>query len=233
MKNQGIFYVGKGVGRRAESHIAAAEKTQSSDGNNSQFSMLDKIRTVGTDHVQIDILIHGLRDENEAFNCESAVIDALGLKNLHNRVRGHDSLTRGKMSLQRLNADFGAKPIENDDIGLMKLVFIRVPRSYQPGAGEAVLYEAVRKSWVIAERRRILGTRWAPDWAVAVHGGVTYGVYRIEKWRRRPSRDSNQRERWGFIGHRDAKVEKRLLNKDVSALIPHGAQWPLKFVNCG
>ena len=227
-----IFYVGKGTGKRAESHLEAARRRQSSGGSCGKYPKLAYIRKIGIENVSIEILAYGLRDDDEAFAVETAAIDLLNFKKLTNVVHGHASKLKGRTPLRKLNAQFGARRLTLKEIGNHRVVFIRVAHTFNPGEDDRKLYEATRKWWVIAAKRRSLGEETAPEFAVAIHGGVVYGVFRIERWTQRRVTEDGRRTRWAFVGTRDSKMEKRLMNRDVSGLMPQGDQWPLRFFNC-
>lgn len=66
------FYVGKGVGERVLAHfgdVKDSEKTR----------LIAELRNAGM-NPRLEILAHGLRDEETAFRVEAAVIDVLGLE---------------------------------------------------------------------------------------------------------------------------------------------------------
>jgi hypothetical protein len=91
-RNRRPFYVGKGKGSRALAHLIAR-------GNSRKAAVLRELRRAGL-KPQIDILAHGLRDEESALRIESAVIDLLDLAKLTNQVRGWQSVQLGRMPLR-------------------------------------------------------------------------------------------------------------------------------------
>lgn len=228
----GIFYVGKGRDERCFSHVAAAHRTTAKSTRD--FEMLDRIREIEADgrQVKIDLLRHGL-DEDEAFLVESTVIDVL--PNLTNRVGG-----RGvrRMSVEETNASYSS-PTEIDPGH--RVVLIRINRQFRRDMTEADLYEATRKFWRVGAPRRKLGSKRAPEWAIAVYRGVARGVYRIEGWEEPTAADirelRNRKGRWGFFGRRDTEMESVYLHRDVSAYLRNSktgnpSQTPIRYVNC-
>ena len=96
-----IFYIGKGVGQRALSHL-------SDDAENQKVKKIEEIRERG-ELPRIEILIYGLEGKDQALQIESAVIDALGKKTLTNQVRGWKSRDSGMQSLEDLIVRYGSK----------------------------------------------------------------------------------------------------------------------------
>lgn len=83
-RNNRPFYVGKGKGERILAHLN--DKLESE-----KVRIIADLRSNGM-RPRLDVLAHGLRDEETAFRIEAAAIDLLGLDNLSNRVRGWKSL---------------------------------------------------------------------------------------------------------------------------------------------
>lgn len=105
---------------------------------------------------RIDILVHGLPDEESAFRIEAAVIDALELAELTNQVRGWGTAHHGRAPLSELIAAYGAMPVEITDPSIL----IRINRLYRPAMNANALYEATRGSWRVGERRERSETRY-------------------------------------------------------------------------
>jgi hypothetical protein len=229
-RDSSIFYVGKGTGNRYFAHIAEARKTSKDGvGDYAKLARIREIEAAGTE-VQIDILRHGLT-EHEAFLIESAAINLLGMDALANRVVGHETFERGWLTIAEANAMYGAKPavIHAEH----RVVLIRINRLFERGMSEADLYEATRRWWRVASYRRQLGAPAAPEWAMAVYGGVVRAVYRIERWERAPDNVA----RWGFAGSRDPEMEDLYRFGDVTAYLRNSdkrgaSQTPLRYINC-
>ena len=84
--NGQITYVGKGRGQRALAHQLRLRRQR------------------------VDVLAHGLPDEAAAFAVEAAVIYALGLDRLTNRVRGKHSTHLGRTPLSDLVIRYAPNP---------------------------------------------------------------------------------------------------------------------------
>lgn len=224
-KNDRIFYVGKGTGDRCFSHISEARKTtRDSKGDYEKLATIRDIEDAGSE-VRIEILRHGLT-EDEAFHIESAVIELLGFSDLTNRVVGVGTHRTGRMSVSDVNAQYGATPVEIDPDH--KVVLIRITWRYSKGIGEDDLYEATRKWWKVNPNRGAV-------YAMAVYGGVVRAVYKIDSWRRPTDEEITGpgiEGRWAFDGGIDPEMEDRYLYGDVTRYLTHGAQNPIKYVNC-
>lgn len=187
--------------------------------------------------MRIDILRHGLT-EPEAFLVESAAIELVDPSLLTNRVAGHDTVERGRMSVADINATYGAEPVDIDPNH--RVVLIRINRLFERGMSDDELYEVTRKWWRVGSVRRELGSRMAPVWAMAVYGGVVRAVYRIDGWEYPTeddlAEDSSRASRWAFHGMRDQDMERIYVPRDVTRYLTAASgfatQSPLRYVNC-
>lgn len=230
--NGGVFYVGKGRGNRVFAHLRMAEQTKRVDTHR-EYPKLRKIRRVGSDNVEVKILRHGLSD-HEAFAIEASTIDLLGLAELRNLQSGRHSRKVGLMSLWQIEANYGATELDINSLGGRRVVFIKVNRGFKPleDDSDEALYTAVRHWWTVAEKRRRLGGAEAPEWAAAVYEGVVLGVYRINRWVKSALHGDRKRQRWGFLGEEDQRMEKLICNRSVAHWYKPGSQAPLYYVNC-
>lgn len=231
-----VFYVGKGTGHRCFAHVVEARKSRADTvGDYQKLAHIREIEATGA-MVRIDILRHGV-SEHEAFLLESAAIDLV--ENLMNRVFGHDAAERGRMSISDINALYGSVPVEIDPRHCV--VLIRINRNFERGMTEVALYEATRKWWKVSAAKRQLGTPGAPEWAMAVYGGIVRAVFQIDAWQR-PAEQEIGRDpiafgRWGFQGMRDSEMETLYLHRDVSSYLRGSetgiaSQNPIRYVNC-
>jgi hypothetical protein len=113
------FYVGKGQGGRALSHLSEAAESR-------KCARIAELRAEEKEP-RVDILAHGLRDEETAFRIEAAVIDLFGLDVLTNEVRGWRSLQLGRISLPELTMYYASKPVKVTVPALL----IRINRLYR------------------------------------------------------------------------------------------------------
>ena len=211
-----IFYIGKGTGNRCFAHLE---------------SMSDDPRTrrikETADSLRIDVLAHGIQDEVSAYMVEAACIEVLD--NLTNRVRGHGSMERGRVSTDNLIAKLAAAKLEEfrDDC-----LLIRINQRYRVDMSAAELYEATRGIWRVGEKRQ------TAQFALAVFDGIVQEVYKIEAWFPAGSTFYGSRDvdgrgepgRWEFVGRiADSRARSKYLYKSVAHLLPNGAQNPVAY----
>ena len=159
-----IFYVGKGKGRRVLRHLEDRAETR-------KVAMIKQIRATGREP-QLEILAHGLRSADAALQVEAAVIDALGLPFLTNRVRGWRSLQYGRTPLPELIAKYRRRPVRV----LEPSMLIRINDLYRPQMSASELYDATRTAWPLGRRRE------HAKYALAVFEGIVREVYEITQW---------------------------------------------------
>ncbi|MBH0181570.1 MAG: hypothetical protein HP490_07830 [Nitrospira sp.] len=200
-----ISYVGKGKGQRALAHL---------------------LRLSGH---RVDLLAHGIPRESTALQIEAAVIDALELKNLTNKVRGMRVDCLGRSPLAEVIARYAATPTAIDHPSLL----IRISQLFRPGMSCRELYEATRGVWALGENRELV------HYALAVANGVVREVYAIKSWHRagttnyrtRSKREVSVAKRWEFIGAiAESRVRKRYLGRSVEHLLPGGSKNPIRYV---
>jgi hypothetical protein len=214
-----IFYIGKGVGGRAVSHLAAPEHKEIS-------CRIAKIRDSGREP-RIDIIRAGLNADQAAL-VEASCIDLLGLESLANKVRGFHRDSIGRVSLADLIASQAAKPVEITERGIL----IIINRLFRSGMSEHELYEATRGVWKIGVKRE------QATHAFAVFRGVIRGVFKIEYWEpANPSSYSTRiidptriADRWQFVGAQDADLASKYINGSVRHLMPPNAQNPIRYL---
>lgn len=217
------FYVGKGQGERALSHL-------SEEAESRKCARIADLRAAGL-APRIDILAHALRDEETAFRIEAAVIDLFGLDALTNEVRGWRSLQLGRIPLPVLTTYYAAKPV---DVTVPALL-IRINRLYRHNMTEEELYEATRGVWKLGARCT------KAQYAFAIFEGVVREVYEINSWHPAATtpyatRDAAQlktNKRREFLGHAAAAtIRDAYVGRSVAEQFRQGLQSPVVYVNC-
>ena len=158
-----MFYVGKGKGGRALAHLRADEKKAIA-------KKILEIQSSGA-RPRIEVLAHGLRSPEAAFQIEAAAIELLGLENLTNAVHGK-SENLGRMPLDDIVAHYTRKPAKIKQPAIL----IRINKLYRYGMSDAELYDATRSAWKVGERADRV------EYAFSVFEGVIREVYKITGW---------------------------------------------------
>jgi len=102
-RDNSIFYVGQGKGSRALRHLDDRRESRKVD-------RIREIRKAGKEP-RIEILVHGLKDEETAFRIEAAVIDLIGVRSLTNAVRGRHVAEYGRREIRELVAFYKRVPV--------------------------------------------------------------------------------------------------------------------------
>lgn len=218
-----VFYVGKGKGNRALDHIDGQGHTP----HDEIVHELNRKKLKPT----VEILIHGLATEKEAFAVEMAAIDLLGLNKLANRVHGHEKKRRGRMTLEQIRCRYDSPPAVISEPAIL----IRIAQAFRYGMSGVELYDATRSSWVVAQQRRV-----SPVLALAVFEGVVKEVYHIQAWL--PAGSTFRTDypaglpsegRLEFVGRRaEDHIRSKYLNRSVASYFPAKSQNPIRYVNC-
>lgn len=215
-RNNEPFYIGKGKGSRATSHL-------NDQSDSAKVKRIDQIRKSNKEPI-IEILRYGLTD-TEACLVEAAAIDLLGKSKLANRVSGHHEQSYGRIKLQELLDLLAAKPIEVQH----KAVLITINKMYRSDMTDLELYEATRGIWRIGERRN------KAEYVMAVYQGVVRQVYRIQQWhpagtlpyKTRDASDFKGSGRWEFEGEIADEICERYVGRSVGK----GSQNPIRYAN--
>ncbi len=219
-----VFYIGKGKDERCLDHLFEDD----------DHPKVQRIRDIFAASLEprIEMLAHGLRTEQEAYNIEAAAIGLLGLENLTNRVVGKDSLRFGRKGLSELEGYYAAKPVKITDPAIL----IRVNQLYRHGMPAAELYDITRGVWVLSAERAS-----KMKYVFAVYEGVVREVYEPEKWMpalttQYPNRTDlvpdDAKGRVEFIGRPAPEaIRQKYLLGDVTAYTKVSLQAPCLYIN--
>jgi len=217
-----VFYVGKGKNERVLEHLDDTTETR-------RRQIIEEIRAQGKEP-RIEILVHGLWSEEEAYRIEAAVIDLLGTGSLTNSVRAWRSQYHGRMSLEELVALYDPEKVTVEEPALL----IRINQTYRYGMSEVELYDATRGVWKLSENRD------KAKYAMAVYEGVVREVYEIQHWfpagttfSTRGPRGVVMPGRWEFVGRlADDAIRNKYRLKSVEDQFASHSQNPISYVNC-
>lgn len=227
-RDESIFYVGKGRNGRALAHLRPGEAGE-------ETGVKRRIRAIEGDGEEpcVEVLAHGLRDEETALRVEAAAIDLIGIDRLANSVRGH-RVKQGRMPLEEAVGRYARRKAEITEPAIL----IRINTLYRPGMGHLELYDVTRSAWKVAEKRRN-----QVEYAFAVFDGVVREVYQVEAWLPAGSTfnhrwngertDRHEREgRWEFVGTlAPEEIRRKYVNRYVGHLMAQGAQNPIMYRN--
>lgn len=222
-RNGRPFYVGKGKGERILAHFG-------DDRDSKKVRIITELSSEGMSP-RLEILAHGLKDEETAFRVEAAAIDLLGLDSLTNEMRGWKSLQTGRMTLDELIGYYAAEPVTVTHPTLL----IRVNQLYRHNMSSLELYEITRGIWKVGPRRASV------KYAMAVFEGIVREVYEVQEWNPALSiaystRDLSERDRegrWEFSGRVAAdNIRGNYRLRSVRSYFRRGNQSPTVYVNC-
>lgn len=197
-----IFYVGKGTGQRLLAHGWEAHMAADGRRHSEKIERIKAIRSAGLEP-RIDVMRHGIVDEDDAFMVEAVLIDCLGIDNLTNKPRGH-GVEKGRLTLDELVRRYGAPRFQidappallvrlrywQDEKVEIEPGYYRSGYGYRDGMTDVEMGDSVRAWWRISPGS--VKARRA-DYAVAVHEGITRGLFKIgDNWFQRND------GRWAF-----------------------------------
>lgn len=219
-RDESVFYIGKGVGKRATDHLF--DKSESK-----KVARINSMLAAGFEP-RIDIVAHQLRDDFESSRVEAALIELIGVNQLTNLVRGRFSTDYPRRPLTDFIMEHAPRLVNVTDPALL----IRINRQFKYRMSAEALYESTRGIWVVGERRN------RARFAMAVYAGVVREVYEIESWHRAGTTTYATRlqaelakqksKRWEFVGHVALEPERsRYVGRSVAHLFRAGQQSPV------
>lgn len=223
------FYVGKGKDNRVFAHLSDSKE-------NEKVRKIKEITDRGKEPV-IEILAHGL-DEETALKVEAAAIDLIGIENLTNKQRGHESSVYGKIEVSALNARYNREEMAVGDF-TDNVMLIRINQLYRNDMSPFELYEATRGHW-----RVNIDNAKSVDYVIPVYFGMMLEVYSVIDWypalssfmERLDAEEMERidRNRYEFIGNiASDEIRKKYVNKSVSGLFVQGNSNPIMYINNG
>jgi hypothetical protein len=223
-RNGKPFYVGKGRGNRALSHLTETFKKAKRKG-------VGELATLDAEPA-IEILRYGMT-EREAFHVEAAAIDLFGLEDLTNDVHGKWSKRQGRARFDDIVKELDAEEVDVEE----GVVLININTLYRYGMSDIELYDATRSCWKVGERRENAA------YAMSVYRGIVREVYLIATWvpggATMLSYDHHEepaeayRGRWEFVGRvAPERIRRRYLGKSVRHYFEKGSRNPIRYVNC-
>lgn len=228
-KTKKPFYVGKGTGNRAFSHLNFNDE---SEFENEKFQKIAEIRERGQEPL-IEILAYGMEDE-VALKVEAAAIDLLGVKNLTNLQSGHGSKRFGRIEVNELIAKYGGE-LEEGDI-TEKVLCITPKQLYRSDMSSAELYDATRGYWPVDIERASQA-----DYVFSVYRGRVLEVYEVIEWYPAgttfmATRENNgvvSDDRFEFVGQIASQaIRKKYVDKSLYNIFPpHTWEKSFRYVN--
>ena len=162
-----IFYIGKGGHNdRAFDHFKEEE-----------FKDRD---------FRVDIIRHGLENENIAFHVEAALIDTLGIENLENKQPGHDSGKnrdedfKGRISAYEIDTLFSKGDIHVEEFEHNIICFFPDP----PRIEKFGNYDTCRQYWEVSKKRvtEKLNGSLKYEYAFLCNKNFIQEIYKILAW---------------------------------------------------
>lgn len=164
-RNNDVFYIGKGKGSRALAHLSDRKESDKTE----RIAELSKLGL----EPRIELIRHSLKTNQEAEVIESSCIDAIGVNNLTNEIKGKGSRSFGRKTLEEVFSTIASDDIEITD----PVLLVRIPKTFYYGIKDVELYENTRGTW-----NRLPKNYNNARFALAVYDHVVQEVYEIAGW---------------------------------------------------
>ena len=208
-----IFYVGKGTGRRAKSHLK--EKSFEKEKN----IKIKEIENSGNE-VKIELLSNGLSN-HEALIVEAAAIDLIGIHNLTNIQKGFHSRKNGRQEFNE-SAVYGIELIKQKDWEKLKgkALIINIARTFSYNLTPEQLYNNTRSSWQLDKKRKE-----AVKYVLSVYKSIVKEVYEVKGWfkfgetiiDKNLEIKENEKNKSEFVGKiAEENIRKKFVGKSIS-----------------
>ena len=208
-RNSEIFYIGKGKGNRVFQHVSCALETED---DSDKLNLIREILNEGK-NVEYYILRHGLATEKDALEIESACIDLIGLDNLTNEIKGHNSWESGMKTANEIVQHYDAKAITITE----PTIIININKLYKRFMKDNELYNTTRSSWKLGSKKN------EAKYVIAAYRGLVREVYKINSW-------NQVGDRWEFAGEVAEKESRdKYLNQSLENYTKKGSQNPIKY----
>ncbi len=224
-----VFYVGKGKGNRVFSHLEDTKESK-------KVEYIRNLRAKGL-KPKIEILIHGLDDEETALRVESSIIDLIGIDKLTNVQSGYKSSTYGRMSISQLISAYEKQRVDID----VPAILIRINQAFRYSMQEVELYDYTRGHWRLNPENAKKA-----QYAFAIYGGIIQEVYSILNWYKagttfsvrrnneniKRSKKEDLEGRYEFIGNlAPERIRKKYRYMSVEHYFERGNSNPIMYVN--
>ncbi len=215
------FYIGKGRGNRVFAHLN--QKTKRLD-HNPKFDLIQRLKKSGGP--EVDIIRHNLSEE-QAFRIESALIDVLNVKDLTNKVRGHNSDELGLMTAKNIEAKYKGKLLKIKEPCVCFKISV-LWNTWTKNMSEPELYETIRGNWTVNIKKAKMA-----KYALGISNNLVRGIYKINSWKEVKigrKGEAYKRTRWRFSG-----VQADELDSKVGCLVTnfknHRVSGPIFYIN--